>query len=340
MKKHLAFKLLSLSFVLSLSACGYGLKEVYDGIPYNSTNFLANYFTDWDKSVDYRKKESSKINKELPERVLDQEKDLVFTRLENVDYEEDYKNYQKCEPNWFEYDYVWDKEDPVSLGKKAYGPAVSLNKADNSFKQGVRSKLFDGQMFCNGDFQQARVQVGSITSDYDGFGFQFGKECFSSSYFMCNFKCSTVTDKNQNLQNTLYTNLTIKLGFYLKNDTGFTYVPVSYSIEKVPTNSGDDHAQWYEDEAKWYRGRIQEYVCFGFKLHDDEDKDNKYLDLSRLAGISFQYQLDEIVETKTTYDEHGKPIGTEEVPFVPPVGETAYHSVMLYEVSLPHSTWH
>ena len=95
MKKPLAFKLLSLSFVLSLSACGYGLKEVYDGIPYNSTNFLANYFTDWDKSVDYRKKESSKINKELPERVLDQEKDLVFTRLENVDYEEDYKNYQK-----------------------------------------------------------------------------------------------------------------------------------------------------------------------------------------------------------------------------------------------------
>lgn len=325
MNKRLIFKLISLSSVLAISACGYGLKEVYDGIPYNSPVFVNNYFTTWDKSIDYRRS-GNNITETIEERVLSKDDDLVFEYLEDVHHEEDYKNFQKCEPDWLDYAYVWDRYEPTELAKKAYGPDVSLNKADNSFKKGVRSKLFDGQMFCNGDFQQARVQVGSEESDYSGFGLQFEKECFSSSYFMCNFKCSTVTDKNQNLRNHLTTNLKLKIGFYLKNDDGFTYIPTSYVIENAPTNSGDDHSEYVSEENR-YRGRIGNYVCFGFKLHDANDTENKYLDLSRLAGISFEYELLDVIEDGVK-------------PYVPPVGETMYHSIMLYEVSLPHSTWH
>ena len=326
MKKHLVFRLLSLSSVLAITACGYGLKEVYDGIPYNSTNFVENYFTTWDKAIDYRKGGNS-ITETKTERVLSKHNDLVFEYLEDVKHEDDYKNFQKCEPNWLNYAYVWDRYEPTVLSKKGYGPDVSLNKADNSFKKGVRSKLFDGQMFCNGDFQQARIQVGSTNSTFGGFGIQLEKECFSSSYFMCNFKCSTVTDKNQNLRNSLKTNLKLKIGFYLKNDSGFTYIPTSYVIENAPTNSGDDHSDFPPEESR-YRGRIGNYVCFGFKLHDDEDKENKYLDLTRLSGISFEYELIDVIDTDTN------------TSYVPPVGETMYHSIMLYEVSLPHSTWH
>ena len=351
MKKHSTFKFLSLASIFALSACGYGLKEVYDGIPYNSSVFTDNYFNVWDKGINHNNMANSNITKTLNERILDKKEDLVFEYLEDANHEEDYKNFQQCEPNWFDYAYCWDKRDASVIGKKSYGPDVSLNKADNSFKQGVRSKLFDGQMFCNGDFQQARVQIGSSTSEYPGFGIQLGKECFSSSYFMCNFKCSTVTDKNQNLSNKLSTNLKLKIGFYLKNDNGYTYVPVSYVINDAPTNSGDDHSDYVEPAEKRYTGRIGHYVCFGFKLHDDNDTTNKYLDLSRLAGISFEYELLDVIETyqEAKKDEEGHEIKdennnviyeTKTRPYVPPVGETMHHAVMLYEVSLPHSTWH
>lgn len=338
MKKHLVFKILSLATVLSISACGYGLKEVYDGIPYNSSEFIKNYFTSWDKNIDYRKA-GHKITKTANERVLTKENDLAFEYLESSSHEDDYKNFQACEPDWDMYAYCWDKYEPTELGKKAYGPSISLNNADNSFKEGIRSKLFDGQMFCNGDFQQARVQVGSTSSDYSGFGLQLGKECFSSTYFMMNFKCSTVTDKDQNLQNKLHTNLKLKIGFYLKNDNGYTYVPVSYVVNYAPTNSGDDHYDYGPVESR-YRGRINNYVCFGFKLHDDDDKQNKYLDLSRLAGFSVEYELLDVIETIIEYDEKGKEINRYDTPYLPPEGQTMYHSIMLYEVSLPHSTWH
>ena len=312
---------------MAISACGYGLKEVYKGIPYNSPVFAENYFTSWDKAIDYRKSGNS-ITKTANERIITKNNDLAFEYLESSLHEDDYKNFQACEPLWNDYAYVWDKYEPTELGKKAYGPSVSLNKADNSFKEGVRSKLFDGQMFCNGDFQQARVQVGSIASGYSGFGLQLGKECYSSSYFMLNFKCSLVTDKNQNISRHM-TDLKLKLGFYLKNDNGYTYVPVSYTFTGAPTNSGDDHDDTWPAETR-YRGRINNYVCFGFKLHDDKDTANKYLDLSRLAGFSVEYELIDVYKME----------GTKRVSYVAPAGETMYHSMMLYEVSLPHSTWH
>ena len=115
----------------------------------------------------------------------------------------------------------------------------------------------------------------------------------------------------------------------MKNSKGFTYIPVSYTVDYVPTNSGDDHDE-YQDAERRFKGRLNQYICFGFKLHDHKDTDNKYLDLSRLAGISFEYDLIDVYRINEK-QEH--------IPFDP--GEdTMYHSVMLYEVSLPHSTWH
>lgn len=313
MKKKSLFKILVFTPAVLLTACGYGLKEVYTGIPYNSTNFEANYYNVWDKAINHNSGDNN-ITETKKEIELDYVKDSVFTRLENKSFEEDYMHFKNCEPlNWEEYHYTYDKVAPEE--GLAYGPAVALKNVDNSFKYGVKSKLFDGQMFCNGDYQQSRTQVGpSNIGKYNGFGIQFSKECTDSSYFMCNFKCSVVTDKNQNI-GYFNTDLKIKLGFYLKNNEGYTYIPVTYVIEKVPTNSGDDHFM------PPFSGRLTSYVCFGFKLNDT------YLNLSRLAGFSFEYELIDVYkpDTHKTFD---------------PGEDTMFHSIMLYEVSLPHSTWH
>ena len=315
MKKVLISKIFLIFPSLVLTSCGYGLKEVYDGVPYNSTNFVENYYRVWDKTIDHRN-DGNKITKTLDTRVLDYEKDSVFTRMNN---DEDYKHFQKCEMNWNEYEYTYDKVEPEEADKHAYGPAVKLANADSSFKYGVSSKLFDGQMFCNGDYQNSRTQVGSTNlGDFGGFAVKFAKECTYSEYFMCNFKCSYVTSESQNLTRAS-SDLVLKLGFYLKNDTGYTYVPVEYEVDNVPTNSGDDHF------LPPFSGRLGSYICFGFKLHQIDGDD--LLDISRLAGISFEYELKKIVYEGSEVDL------TSTDPII-------YHSVMLYEISLPHSTWH
>ena len=51
MKKLLPFKIFLFAPALLLSSCGYGVKEVYQGIPYNSSNFVENYYNVWDSSI-------------------------------------------------------------------------------------------------------------------------------------------------------------------------------------------------------------------------------------------------------------------------------------------------
>lgn len=330
MKKTIS-KILFFVPMLVLTSCGYGLKEVYKGVPYASSDFEANYYDVWKNEINYKNISSSKITKSETERVLDVEKDKVFTKMTTSSQYakgEFDSNFQYCEPrcksNNTLYAYTYDKSEPtkamningVDYNQIAYGPAVKLSSVDKSFKYGVSSKLFDGQMFCNGDFQNSRTQVGpSNKGTHNGFGLTFEKECSYSEYFMCNFKCSVITDQSQNL-GFQRTDLTLKLGFYLKNDTGYTYVPVSFRITNVPTNSGDDHF------LEPYSGRFESYVCFGFKLFDGSPASEQCLNLNRLAGFSFEY-----IHNGDSYsDEHA--------------GENISHAVMLYEISLPHSTWH
>ena len=318
--KKLLNKFLLIIPSLVLTSCGYGLKEIYKGVPYASYDFEENYYEVWKGDINYKNISSSKITKTEQERVLDNDKDKVFTKTFDVEGETNY--FKFCEPAWQEYAYTYDKEDPKEGGTKAYGPSVCLGNIDKSFKYGVSSKLFDGQMFCNGDFQNSRTQVGASnlpnaarTANHTGFGLTFEKECNYSEYFMCNFKCSVITDQSQNLGYQT-TDLTLKLGFYLKNDTGYTYVPVTYRINEVPTNSGDDHF------LEPYSGRYSSYVCFGFKLNDGSEVTKDCLNLNRLAGFSFEY----IHNSDTYTSAHA--------------GENISHAVMLYEVALPHSTWH
>ena len=307
MKKLFHFKLLLIAPAILTTSCGYGLKEVYSGIPYNSTNYFENYYNVWDKKINpHEQGHEFSVIKE--EHYLD-DNDKVFTSTKDA-------NFKYCEPNWDQYAYTYDKTEPSDSNLKAYGPAVCMTKLDDSFKYGVVSKMFDGQMFCNGDFQMSRTQVEPINQGANkGFGVLFSKEGGNASYFMMNLKCSLVYRDNQNLS-TYYSDLTIKLGIVLKNDTGYTYVPVKYDVPKVPTNSGDDHA------IEPYNGRYSLYTCFGFSLEN--------IETDRLIGFTLQYQYNDIFTYNSSTKQYYPATFTEDI----------YHSIMLYEVSFPRTTWH
>ena len=303
MKKSSSFKILLFAPALLLSSCGYGLKEVYKGVPYNSTVFEENYYNVWNSAINPNA-EGNKITKKEEVRVIDSSFKPFYTI--------DDTNFHELDSNWVDYAYTYDKVLPTD-GTKAYGPTVKMSNYDDSFMYGVTSKMFDGQMFCNGDFQNARTQVESINEDASkGFGVLFSKECNDASYVMLNFKCSFVTETNQNLPSKTpggeKSNFELMINFVLKNDNGYTYVPTSSILENVPTNSGDDHT------VPPFSGRNGAYTCYGFSLQG--------LNLSRLIGFTIQYRR--ISDTiSPSYTE-----------------EKTYHALMLYEVSFPYTTWH
>ncbi len=301
MKKSI-FKILLIAPALVVSSCGYGLKEVYSGIPYNTTDFFKNYYNVWNDNINPYK-EGNKITVLKDTYELDEVKDKVFRRLSDA-------NFKDVDDSWSTYAYTYDKVEPTD-GTKAYGPAVKLSSYDSSFKYGVTSKMFDGQMFCNGDYANARTQVLPTNQDSEnpngGFGVLFSKESNDASYFMMNFKCSVVLADNQNLTGARST-LNLKLGLFMRNETGYTYQPLTYTIYDVPTNSGDDHS------APPFSMRNEMYVCFGFSLEK--------FDTDRLVGFSVQYE-----KVSDTYSETNP-------------DKTTYHAMMLYEVSFPKTTWH
>ena len=291
--KKFPFKLLLIAPSIILTSCGYGLKEIYNGVPYTSSDFFKNYYSVWNDSINPYK-ENNKITYQEDERELTNA-DSVFTSVNDATF--DYN-----EPNADEYIYYYDISEPEGddVGKTPYGPAVKLSNYDDSFRYGVIGKLFDGQMFCNGYYANARVQVKPGRGN--GFGALFSKECDNASYMMLNFKCATVTETRQDL-NRGESEIKLIISLIYKNETGYSYVPVTYTLAGVPTNSGD---------AFNTSGRYSAYTCFGFGF------DN--LNTDRLIGFTFEYE--KISDNIDGY------------------GEEKYHSVMLYEVSFPHTTWH
>ena len=238
----------------------------------------------------------------LEEYVLNDSKDYVFTSFTDDNFHFLEKDYEK-----FEY----DDEGFVSDGKTAYGSAKKLSLYDETFKQGYVSKLFDGAMFCDGNTQKARVQI-----DESGFGSLFQKEIASYSYFAINFKASYDYTNNEHVlvSSACKSAITLKIGFYFKNSDGsYNLQTVKYHFDDIPTNSGGGASQ-------------SNYKFFGFKLGDN-------INISRCCGISVSYDIEDGSVAKFEGDttlytaQQAKEMGVS-------------HSLMLYEVLLPDSTWH
>lgn len=253
-------KFLILLPTLLLTGCGYGLKEVYPGTVYNSPDYYQNFYREWDKNVNYHKDNSKVENKEETVYQLDETNDLVFTKFSDA-------NFLAVQPDRDNYSYPYDIYEPLD-GKLSYGQTFALSKNEQSFKYGYTSKLFNGQMFCNGTYEIARVQI-----DESGFGMEFSKEIEQYSYFALNFKASLDYRKNGESTNipSHYSSVNLIVNFYCKTDNQkYHRVPVQYQIDNIATNSPETLFG-------------ENYVFFGFSLEN--------INIDRCVGVSIEYQL-------------------------------------------------
>lgn len=303
MKKSSIYKGFLLLGMFSLTACGYSLKEVFRGDEYNSPEFSKNYYKVWDKDLNYHNESSKVINKSETTRVLDRDTDFVFERYSD-------RNFEALEPNYDKYVYEYDRESHLKEEetRKCYGPSVSIAKDNESFRYGYISKLFDGQFFCNGDYEKARVQI-----DEQGFATKFSKEYSftDEDYFGLNLKGAIEFRRDgESIQIAPHTSrVELTINFYIKSDNGYYRVPVSHTFD-VPTNTGDSLLI-----------RDQQYAFIGFKLNDA-------IKINRCAGISFEYRLVQDL----TLDA----LNAQEKYQTNPLK----HSLLLYEVVMPNSIWH
>ncbi len=311
----------SLLLVSVLSSCGYGLSETYAGDAYNSTVFQENYYREWNKAIDENNENNSIV--ETTSRNLSYSRDSTFTSyydeiVTSVDEDTATLAYEKD---------LYSKSKPDYYLGTGYGPTKKLSRTEDSFKYGYVSKLFDGQMFCWGYYQQSRIQM-----DGDGFGFLFDKEGTPSddAYFALNFKASYdytttgqydfnydgVIDEDETIndlykvlddgsvltKSNLTTSVNFTVSFYCKTDDGYTKKSFTYEVTDMRTNATENTSI---------------YKFFGFKLSN--------CFLSRIAGISFEYEM--------TYDPF------EDLLDIDGEYGTLDYSLMLYECFLPNVSW-
>ena len=229
--KHKFLFILSL---FALTSCGTKVHKLGSYGLDHSAYWNDNYFTYYDESL-----------RVLPNEIvmLDKDQNKVFTSFND-------DNFLFLE----EKAGVDLKYDDINL-ETGFGPVMKLSNHNTFVKEGVTSKLFDGQLFCHGYFEAARVQIKE-----SGITVPLGHKLASSDYLYLNFK-SALNFKANEVSGHL-DNLTINITFY-NNEKGITY---SYPLVDVPTNQGET------------------YIFYGFSLKD--------LNLNNASSVAITYHLD------------------------------------------------
>ena len=216
-------KFLLLLPLIALTSCGAKMNLVASSKLDHSGIWKDNYYYSFNKEL---------FDKDIEEVSLNKEKDLVF--LSPFD-----TNFTKNAPDASSFDYYND------LYKDSYFQKNKLGVYDQNAREGFTSKLFDGQLFCYGNYEKARVQIKE-----EGFSSGFSKHLDSADYLYLNFKSSL--DFKQHSPKTHLSS--INLNIYLFGDTNYKF---SYQINNIITNDGDA------------------YVFYGFSLKDYDLKNTK-----------------------------------------------------------------
>ena len=221
-------------FTLLLTSCGSSLSSL---IPYkvdHSASWNDNYYSYFDQSL---------LNKTVVKKTLDKYENKVFTSYQDM-------NFRNVEPNYNSYSYEDDWDSDIG-----YGPHFKLSNINNEVKEGFVSKLFDGQLFCHGYYEKARIQINE-----SGFSSSFYHELESASYLYLNFK-SAIDFKSYKSVMEHTDDVTINITFY--SDKAYQY---SYSLTGVPANYSEG------------------YVFYGFSLEG--------LNIKGARDFSISYKLD------------------------------------------------
>jgi hypothetical protein len=315
MKKRNIFTLVVFS-ALTLSSCGLELNEVYYGNAYNSPIFEENYYRVWDSRID----SNNPNNKIISETIipLDETQDSVFTSF--------YKGYERKQTDG----------DPFEEIKKPMARLdVNLNllRADSNvnnykyhknifgFSQDVLDEL-NNKKFYGDDYKMNNIdpdfKQGYLSKLYDGWMFcggryQLARVQIDESGF------GTVFNK----QSGSLVNSYFAINFKASNDYTDSENPVSAhfsdllmkvsfycrnddKFDKVTYTYPLYNVPCNFSDIKCY----DTYTFFGFKINSNIIKN--------LQGYSIEYDL-----IKDEYTEE----------------KALDHSLMLYEVVLPNSTW-
>ena len=196
---------------------------------------------------------------------------------------------------------------------REYGKDYRMNSVNEMFNYGVQSKLFDGQMVCGAQdghpekaYQLARVQINT-----DGFSMRFSKESDDLKYFAFQYKATTDntvqrvykvgTDELAKIDADMYHNSTVNLSISLYTKTDDGIVNNEFTFSEV-------------FEAKTTnRGDYYKFTAFDLRSYN----------LSRLIGISVKYTFDD--ELINWNKEKGVDID---------------YALFLYEMFIPHTSWH
>ena len=347
MKKRLNYKLLILFPALALSACGYGLKEIYSDDYYNSANFMMNYYDTWNSKIDPNNKDNKVVEGETfdftndPDKYFTRWNDPLFIALEE-------NRASSLDDDGLHYHDFDNKHDAES----DYTEYYKLSAVESDFKYGVISKLFDGQGFCYGDTTKARIQIASDRekdlSEYtvdnpknSGFGYVLPMQyAGGSNYLAFNFKAfieintqmanylgcespASVGSQDDNIWD-----ITIYLGLYVKEDKVYVKHTVIMNIDDVSANGGINSALYDVNSSNAI------YSLVGFPLSNLK-VEGEVLDLSGLAGISIEYSLNSI-----TYRGNVTQLIGNESLLIEKMNEyQLHHSLWLYEFLMPNSKW-
>lgn len=292
--KHKHNLFIILTSCVFLSSCGLASKDLFKGNIYNSPVFAENYYDFWDNQLTPFKESKGELLES--KNLFRSYQEFLSTGLDE----------QAAVWSYFWLPKYYEGEGNYSYYRK-------MNGVDSSFNYHYLSKLYDGQMFCGGDFQLSRVQINE-----NGFGQYFDKEGNSPKYFAMNYKAS-IDYTNTTLLKRIHavdptvigtdgdyfhlSDLEMTVSIYTKNSEGINKYDYVNTLDNVKTNH-------YES----YTGI--EYEFFGFSL---ENLPNK----SRVVGYSISFN----------YDDPACNVAKNIL------GENLDYSLMVYEVMFPFSSW-
>lgn len=223
--------------LVALSSCGgYSLEYLVKGDLYLSPVFERNFYDHWDIELK---------NAPLVSNVLISESGRILK----------FDDLWKIDPNFSE----------ISIDEDTYGKNYCLMHYDDSFKYGVQSKLFDGEVFCYSRQQKVRVQIRP-----SGFSARFQKESDELTYFAMQFKAAIdyTTPEGQAIgrHDSIITKMTVSI--YTKD--GLKIVRNDFVTNNIRFDNG-------------WTNYSEGYQFYAFNLPS----------LSRAVGVSVTYEYDD-----------------------------------------------
>lgn len=166
-------KILLLTLIpLALAGCSK-TDELYRKSQYNSANFDENYYTNWDGVDQIEIANTKNYNAQYKVQRSNVNSGVIDLKIGSQDYNEN-KNV-----------YI-DKYSETKEKEFGYNHALSKTADNKVFKYGVTSKLFDGRVWCELQYQLSRVQL-----DKSGFAMKFNKYLLDAKYLAFSLRGGT-----------------------------------------------------------------------------------------------------------------------------------------------------